>query len=1004
MDLHSNMNASVVSSNDVAGGGDRDTSSDMTRSPKSTTTTTRKTDIKTKNDMMASISPKNNKYQTKTPRKTMSAPPSRWKQRVDEVMGGTSATKTSGNDDDNNNDDDAPVEKRTWTVKRVLSNDSFRRENPGSLPPMQSNNTTGGDDDGDDDDDDYKNRYHEEESDGDSLVIKSYKVKRILSQDSFRRENPDIALSAGGGGGSGPSDVESTLTSTLPRTIDEECHYNDEDNDEEDGSESPPKRSWTVKRVLSNDSFRRENPKDVLSDNGPSSTKSGDTNVHDEAGEEEEEISPMRSWKAKRVITNDEYWEQNKPLGSKSSSVHGEKVNTIKPNQAPRHPATIGRSSLDANTTHIQSHAAARSPRRHIEDQSGYEKDLMMSKTSHLPLKKSALSRYQNLSPKGWMQKESINSRCSEDSSDCGLDFGTTHSTTSFASSVDEDDKEEEDLEHEVTRQSSPQRKSSLSSRINTFEHKNDDNRGGTRMAGGILSPRHEQRGSAESSRSAHGRSPGALKTKIRSSNANKSPVPVGPPTTPRASNARKPVKTPRGASSLKDRIGMFNKNATLPDFMRISKSPSFGVKKLVAKPSSKSRSKSKLKAMSSSRKEEDDFSPEMSLRDLLPPPKKSLDQTNTESVLRRADKMAASQNSSFNGSFNRRGRLKATKSALLGKKDESKRDIFTAIAAPNLDDLSNFQPPEFKKDPDSIKVINAALRKNFVFNEMNDDDRERFVKAFEEVVFERGQTIINQGDAGDFFYIIAYGEVSFHVNKKKVGSTGKGNSFGEISLLYTCPRAATVIAESPSTKTYRVDQKTFRFLMQSQTKESEEKKRKLIRGIKFLENLREEDLVRLSSVTTPCIFSTGDYIVKRGEQGDSFYIIHEGKVRVTDIVVGSNSYEDVTLESGDYFGEGALISSEARTANVVALTKGTAFAIDRTTFQRVLGDFVKVIRKAQDHRRLVSQALFRFRSFYHFGQLVLTFLHFYLHYRRVSRFFGRRTYHLSPWRNLCHC
>jgi CRP-like cAMP-binding protein len=70
---------------------------------------------------------------------------------------------------------------------------------------------------------------------------------------------------------------------------------------------------------------------------------------------------------------------------------------------------------------------------------------------------------------------------------------------------------------------------------------------------------------------------------------------------------------------------------------------------------------------------------------------------------------------------------------------------------------------------------------------------------------------------------------------------------------------------------------------------------------------------------------------------------------------VGNIRYEDITLEASDYFGEGALISSESRAASVVAMTKGTAFSIDRTTFQKVLGDFSKLIAKSQDRHRLVS-------------------------------------------------
>jgi cAMP-dependent protein kinase regulator len=283
-----------------------------------------------------------------------------------------------------------------------------------------------------------------------------------------------------------------------------------------------------------------------------------------------------------------------------------------------------------------------------------------------------------------------------------------------------------------------------------------------------------------------------------------------------------------------------------------------------------------------------------------------------------------------------------------------SKRNLFKAITA-QVEDLSSFKIPQFPKDSGHTKIIKTALKKNFVFDDLEENDIERFVEAFQNVKIANGETIIKQGDPGDYFYVVAKGTVTYHVNDNKVGTAGQGNSFGDLALLFTCPRAATVKAASQPTSLFRVDQKTFRYIMQSQTKKSANEKEKLLRDISFLSHLNTGDFQRLCSVMTPCLFYIGDYIVKKGEQGDSFYVLQEGQVRVTDIFVGNTHYEDVTLEPGDYFGEGALISSEPRAANVVALTQGTAFSIDREIFTKVLGDFSRVILKAQDRQRLVS-------------------------------------------------
>ena len=224
-------------------------------------------------------------------------------------------------------------------------------------------------------------------------------------------------------------------------------------------------------------------------------------------------------------------------------------------------------------------------------------------------------------------------------------------------------------------------------------------------------------------------------------------------------------------------------------------------------------------------------------------------------------------------------------------------------------------------------------------------------------MTYHFGNTIIQQGDKGDYFYIIAEGQVDFLVNDVKVGSAGEGKSFGELALLYTAPRAATVLAasrRSAPTLMFRVDQKSFRYILQSQLQQSETQKKLLLEGIPFTKHLTAQQVYRLTSVMTPRMFQADETVVKKGEVGDAFYVLAEGTMKVTEISVGNVNYEDVTLSPGDYFGERALITSEPRAANVVGVTGGTAFSIDRPTFEKVLGDFSQVIMRAQDRRKLV--------------------------------------------------
>ena len=82
--------------------------------------------------------------------------------------------------------------------------------------------------------------------------------------------------------------------------------------------------------------------------------------------------------------------------------------------------------------------------------------------------------------------------------------------------------------------------------------------------------------------------------------------------------------------------------------------------------------------------------------------------------------------------------------------------------------------------------------------------------------------------------------------------------------------------------------------------------------------------------------FAAGDAIIREGEVGDKFYIIESGTVKV-DGEKDGKPFHDITLGSGDFFGEVALLTGEPRNATVLAREPVEVLTLAKEHFDEAL-------------------------------------------------------------------
>lgn len=117
-----------------------------------------------------------------------------------------------------------------------------------------------------------------------------------------------------------------------------------------------------------------------------------------------------------------------------------------------------------------------------------------------------------------------------------------------------------------------------------------------------------------------------------------------------------------------------------------------------------------------------------------------------------------------------------------------------------------------FKGDPDTDKI--KILQSIDIFSHSSNDILTGIARMLKTIQVKNGQGIIKKGELGNCMYIIYEGNVKIHDDIYMIADLGPGKFFGEISLLDTEPRSASVTATTDSIL-FRLDQDDFYSILQ---------------------------------------------------------------------------------------------------------------------------------------------------------------------------------------------
>ncbi|XP_069093541.1 cGMP-dependent protein kinase 2 [Pleurodeles waltl] len=252
-----------------------------------------------------------------------------------------------------------------------------------------------------------------------------------------------------------------------------------------------------------------------------------------------------------------------------------------------------------------------------------------------------------------------------------------------------------------------------------------------------------------------------------------------------------------------------------------------------------------------------------------------------------------------------------------------------------------SFEKARVRKDSSEKKLIMDALTKNQFLKRLDTQQIRDMVECMYPRNYQQGNYIIKQGEAGTHLFVLAEGKLEVFQQNKLLTSIPEWTTFGELAILYNCTRTASVKAAS-NAKTWALDREVFQNIMRRTMQTRHEEYRQLLRSVPLLKDLPEDKLTKISDCLEVEYYDKGDYVIREGEEGNTFFIIAKGQVVVTQSTEGRTEPQLIkTLAKGDSFGEKALISDDVRSANIIADENDVqCLVMDRETFNQTVGTF----------------------------------------------------------------
>ena len=265
--------------------------------------------------------------------------------------------------------------------------------------------------------------------------------------------------------------------------------------------------------------------------------------------------------------------------------------------------------------------------------------------------------------------------------------------------------------------------------------------------------------------------------------------------------------------------------------------------------------------------------------------------------------------------------------------------------------------PPSSRTDKQLQLVVDFTVQNKFFqdkFEHVGDSFHVELCRRIQHRNYKFDERIIRQGEIGDEFYIIIAGSVRVELVKTILGekqrprvlvTLGPGDSFGELALLNSEPRAASCIASSLRCELMVIKKHDFVEILQKSHLTTLQNRKAFLRKIPLFRSLTPETLVVVASHMSKRSYGCHQIIIKEGDHAAGMFVLTKGTAKVYKNADNQCIQLNI-LQKGDIFGElGVVLPGSKRTASVISdSTKTECLELSRTDFFEFISQYQDIM------------------------------------------------------------